>query len=127
MKVHLIRLVDIFVGIPLLKILRIFNNKQSVQGIHPKRILITKFFGVGNLVMMLPSIKALKKQYPQAKITVLTNKANHSYLELVPFVDDILYYNMYTFWGAVSSFFSLITKIRKKRYDLVIDFEQFAR
>lgn len=127
MKVHLIRLVDTMFGIPLLKILKPFNRKRPPHAGHLRKILAVKFFGAGNLIMMLPSLKALKKHHPHAKITVLTNKANQSYLEQVPFIDEVLYYDMYTFLGAVSSFFSLINQIRKRRFDLAIDFEQFAR
>ena len=35
---------------------------------NPKRILAIKFYGLGNMVMVLPAVQALREAYPDAEI-----------------------------------------------------------
>ena len=42
----------------------------------PRRILLVKLWGLGNIVMMLPVIRAVRRCYPDARIEFLTLRGN---------------------------------------------------
>lgn len=58
-----------------------------------KNVLIVLLHGIGDCLMALPAIEALKQQSPAAKITVMTihNPAYHQLLKHVPFIDRLLF------------------------------------
>lgn len=127
MNLSFVRWFDTFVGFPILKILKLFNSKNSQMPKNVHKILISKFFGLGNVVMTLPSVKALRKKYPKAKITYVTNIQNKGVLEYVKDVDEVLYFGMKGFFNSIFSYLRLISYIRKQKFDIAVDFEQFAR
>src|SRR6186713_1084437 len=48
---------------------------------NPKRILAIKFYGLGNMVMVLPAVRALREAHPDAEIDFLTLVENESVLQ----------------------------------------------
>ena len=48
---------------------------------QPRRILAIKFYGLGNIVMLLPVLGALRRAYPDAEIDFLTMGENQALLE----------------------------------------------
>src|SRR3989338_1452929 len=108
-KIHKIidRIVGTILCIPL-SIFRIFNKKG--KGKEIKKILVVRLWAVGETVLTLPMIHAIRKKYPKAKISVLTHKNNKDIFELVKDVDDVVKFR-------VNNFF----KFRK--YDVAIDTE----
>lgn len=61
------RRIDLWIGIPLLKLLSWFTPKaKSLYGDmrlphHPRRVICTKFIGLGSVVLSLPLLKTLKE------------------------------------------------------------------
>ena len=89
---------------------------------NPKRILLIKFWGIGNLVMLTPTIKAIRKKFPNSKIYFLTLSKNKGLLENLNYVDKVLYHEL----GPMDTIriANLVSKYHRK-FDIVIDFEQF--
>lgn len=52
------------------------------------RLLVVKPSGIGNMVMFLPALMAIKKKYPRAIITVMCFKAEGMFIR--DYVDDVL-------------------------------------
>ncbi len=120
MRIKLIKFMDKYFGVMaviLLKFLSLFSRKKPEKDI--KKILIIMFWGIGSNIVVLPSIKALKKKFPKAEIDVLAPEKNM----------DLFYGNKNIknkiFVGL--GLFSLIKTIKKvnKKYDLVFDFEHW--
>ncbi len=126
-----IRWIDSFCGRPLIDLFIVFSKIIKIRDKQPssdqyKKILLIKFWGIGNLVMLLPSAKALKKEYPEAEIDFLTLAENYEPSQVFDFT------RVYTInakkWGKfITTTRKVITRLRKNEYDLIIDFEQFAR
>jgi len=127
MNLDFVRKFDSFVGFPVLKILKLFNDKHKKAPEKINKIILTKFFGLGNLVMTLPCVVALRKKYPNAKIVYLTNIQNKGLLENVEEIDEVIYFNMKGLFNSIRSYFEIISKLRKEKFDVALDFEQFAR
>ncbi len=130
MNWKLVRWIDIYIGIPLVyliflikKIFRFSNLPSEVY----KNILFIKFWGIGNIIMILPTASALKKKYEKVNIDLLTLTSNKDASRSAG-----IFRNIYTIDTAHIIKF-LITSIKtfkvliKRDYDVIVDFEQFAR
>ncbi|MBU0957484.1 MAG: lipopolysaccharide heptosyltransferase II [Nanoarchaeota archaeon] len=126
MEMDIIRKIDRNVGIPLCYLLGFFNGKAK-KDTKVKKILMIKFSGFGNIVLALPSIRAVKKKYPNSKIVFLTHTINKSIIEKDPVVDKIITFDVNDMKETLKDIFKLISKLRKERFDVVLDFEQFSR
>ena len=67
--------IDTYIGSLLCILASPFTPRAQDIG-TPKRILIVKLWAVGESILVLPFIHALKKQYPQAEIDVFTRARN---------------------------------------------------
>lgn len=70
-------------------------------------------------MMTTPAVRALKKRFPQAKITFLTEPPADEIFRHNPYIDEILLHNRR--WGLKDSLI-FIRKLRRGQFDLVIDF-----
>jgi len=79
---------------------------------------------VGDAVMTLPALEAVRENFPSASITVLARPWVAPVFENHPAVNNILIYNRHTgIKKNISEFFHLAGIIRKNRYDLAILFQ----
>ena len=102
------------------------SPREDLVG-EPERILLIKFWGLGNLVMMLPVFRALRRRYPRARIELLTLQQNRDLLEGVEDLDEILPVDDSSLFSVLRTYLDALFTVRGRRPDLVVDFEQFAR
>lgn len=94
-----------------------FAERVSSQGIHVASILLIRPGGIGDAVLLIPVVHALKEKYPAAMITILAENRNSAVFALCTGVDQVLRYDRP---------FELLTATRGT-YDVVIDTEQWHR
>lgn len=80
--------------------------------ISPKRILIVRLWAMGEALLVLPMVEALRKRYPDAKIDVLATKRVEKVFENIPFINNILLFGP----KCLGRFHS---------YDLIVDTEPY--
>ena len=56
----------------------------------PKKILMINFGGIGDEILFLPAISSLKKEYPNAKITLVLEPRSKSVKDLSNLIDDVI-------------------------------------
>lgn len=61
-----------------------------------KRIVLSRFGGLGDMVMMSPLLKGIKELYPDTKLTVVGNTNARQLMEAYPFVDEYLTFDKTT-------------------------------
>jgi len=83
----------------------------------PKRILIIRPGGIGDMLLLLPALSAISKTFPSAKLDIVCEQRNINVVELAQIESCCLPYdrNPVTF----------ITRLLKTEYDIAIDSEQF--
>ena len=89
-------------------------KKVKFDKIH--KILVIKPAAIGDVLLSTPVMENLRYRFPDAEINFLTQKYCKEALTGNPFISRILTYNLE--WD--SGWF-IIKKIRKQRYDMVID------
>lgn len=93
---------------------------------NPQNILINNFGQIGDVILSLPALKAVREKFPQAKITVLVGKSAAQILEIADFVDErivvdrvkLLHSNpAWSIWQILK----IMADVRRRRFDFVID------
>lgn len=98
-----------------------------------KNILIIKPSSLGDIVLALPALTALRKSFPDAKISWLIRPEFAPLLENHPHLNEIIHFDR-KFLGkawfhpsASGSLISLIKRLRRAEFDTVIDFQGLFR
>lgn len=132
MNWKIIRIIDAFIGIPLVyaalfvkRLLRSPGRAPSVTTY--KRILLVKFWGIGNIFMMLPAVNALRRCYADAEIDLLTLKTNLDAADYTKVFSRVHAIETKGYGRFAFTTVSMLRAVRERHYDLIIDFEQFAR
>lgn len=114
-RIELMKRLDAVVGIPVCSLLPRAGGNNRMRDVG--RMLVIRPGGIGDAVLLAPAIEALKKKYPQAKLTVLAEKRNAGIFALIPGVDQVLRYD------APREFLAAF----HLKPDVVIDTEQYHR
>ena len=83
------------------------------------KFLLIQLRRIGDVLMTTPSIRILRESFPEAKLTFLTENPSDQVLRENPFLDEIILYNKSR--SMIQSIYFL-QKIRKRKFDCVIDF-----
>ncbi len=84
-----------------------------------KKILFINFGGLGDEILFLPTILSVRKQFPDADITLALERRSRGIVSLTDVINHTLYANIK---GKRKYFelFKLLIKIWRKRFDIVI-------
>src|SRR5690242_73150 len=91
-----------------------------------KNILIVKLSAIGDVIHALPVAHALKKQYPEARITWVVEKAAYEILTDNPDIDEIILFDKPRFRslaGLFSNGYKFSRELRSRNFDVVIDLQ----
>jgi ADP-heptose:LPS heptosyltransferase len=81
------------------------------------RILLVRMERIGDVLVSIPVLRALRRKYPEGRIDLLVSRANLAVREAVAqFVDHVWCYEKTT-----KSAMGLLRSIRQTRYDVVVD------
>ncbi len=98
-----------------------------------KNILITKPSSLGDIVLALPALRALRLSFPEAKISWLVRPEFAPLLENHPHLDEIVTFDRKLLgkaWflpRAFGALMSLISKLRQSKFDVIFDFQGLFR
>ena len=98
-----------------------------------KNILITKPSSLGDIVLALPALTALHKSFPEAKISWLVRPEFTQLLENHPHLTEIIVFERKLLgkaWfhsGAFGALASLVRRLRRSKFDIVLDFQGLFR
>ena len=126
---RIIKGLDFLIGSIMLNLLSsvkiIKSNRRS------KKILLIKFGNVGDAVISIPAIRAIRNSFPKHEITMLTSNRTGGIYEQCAYIDRIINADIVESKSSklFSTFFgisNLIKKIKKEKFGIVIDFETYS-
>ena len=81
-------------------------------------ILIIKFKHIGDILLSVPTIKAIKQTFPKANISYLLNSETAPMIQGLPIVDEVIQFDR-----SLGLFYqmTLLAKLRRKRFDMTVD------
>lgn len=86
-----------------------------------KNILIIKLSAPGDVILSVPSFRAIRKKFQNAKIFLLTTKTAKELVERCPYIDRIIL--MENAKNNLGSILKTSRKLRRYRFDLVVDLQ----
>lgn len=98
-----------------------------------KNILIIKPSSLGDIVLALPALSALRRNFPKCRISWLVRPEFSPLIENHPHLDDIIFFDRKLLgkaWRSPTAFGALILLIRRlraKHFDMVIDLQGLFR
>lgn len=113
-----IKVVDFLAGRPLCLLLGLASRfrKREVREGDPSRILVIRPGGIGDAVLFIPMLQALRRNWPRAEIVLLMERRNSGVIEGTGLADQVLRYD-----NPVRG----LGRALRLRFDLVIDTEQY--
>jgi lipopolysaccharide heptosyltransferase I len=98
-----------------------------------KNILIIKPSSLGDIVMALPTLSALRRSFPNARISWFVRPEFEPILKNHPHLTDIILFDRrflgkaWYNWRAFASLLSLIRQLRRGKFDAVFDLQGLFR
>jgi len=89
-----------------------------MHDLTPQKILILRTDRMGDVILSTPVATALKRRYPEARITFLVQEYTAPLLEGHPDIDDVLVYSS-TFQGR-RGLFRLIRELRQRQFGMAL-------
>ena len=89
-----------------------------------KNILVIQTAFIGDAILASSLLEKLHAYFPAAHISILVRKGNESIYEAHPFLKEILIWNKKE--NKIRHLFQLLSRIRKNKYDCVINCHRFA-
>src|SRR5687767_11623036 len=90
-----------------------------VQANEIKRVVVRGTNWVGDSVMTVPALRALRRVLPDAKITLMVRSSAKDIFADVDFVDEVLIYERRNAWSVVPQ----IKEWRRREFDLAVLFQ----
>ncbi len=126
-------MIDLYAGLAIClfleayeKIRRLYANSASPPS-DIKKILITKYLGMGSILLATPMLRALRTKFPLARIVFLTFDSNARFTRQIPLIDEVISIRTSSFYIFALDLIKNLFKIRKEKFDVVFDLEFFAR
>ena len=89
------------------------------------RILLALLLPIGDTLFATPAIHALRRRYPDARMTALVYPTNKGILDNNPDIDDFLLWPTRQSTRNTLNFPRLIRKVRRTRYDQSVEFASY--
>ena len=94
------------------------------------RILVIRYGRLGDLVLLIPALRALRQRFPAAHISALVDRRYAAVPEMCSAVDRVIASDRIgmrdsPWWSGALSALRSAQELRKARYHLVIDFHGF--
>lgn len=105
-----------------------FTKKKSLDLNKFKKIGVIRLSAIGDVVLTLPAVSAIKKSFPHLHLTYITEPPINEILECSPYIDKIITLNFrkwkenilkFSTWGEI---ISSIKELKSEKLDLVINF-----
>lgn len=135
MKFSFMRFVDEKIGMFLCsflgKMVQLKNllapSNREIKPEDVKKILCQKYFGMGSILNAIPLIRALREQYPNAKIIFLTLESNREIIRECKIADEVLTISLDSLIPFIRQVGGKIFYLMYHKIDISIDLEFFSK
>ena len=132
MNITRMRHIDYFLGGALCLLLdvverlrRLFPGRSLRK--EPRTVVVTKYLGMGSILLATPALNSLKKCYPSCRIILLTFDGNAAFARRISLFDDVLSIRTSSLTRFALDTIKNLLAVRKMRPDYLLDLEFFAR
>jgi heptosyltransferase III len=96
----------------------------------PRNILVIDFGQLGDVVMSLPALQAIRERFPYAQITVAVGKPGGELIHLSGYANEILEVDRVSLRDgptliSIGRIIKLVSSVRKLKFDFVVDLHSY--
>lgn len=88
----------------------------------PARVLVKAVNWLGDLVMSLPALRAVRRAFPEARLSVLIRAELASFFDGSTWLDEVISYRLGRSLAGLADRRHVVAEIRSRRFDLAILF-----
>ena len=88
----------------------------------PERVLVKEVNWLGDVVMSLPALKAVRRALPQAHLAVLVKRELASFFDGAHWIDEVIAYTVARGMRGLADRYGIVAQIRSRRFDVAILF-----
>jgi ADP-heptose:LPS heptosyltransferase len=117
-------------GCIVLDVVEFLIGRLRHRPISPERVrvvLITKYLGMGSIILAAPMIGKVRALYPAARVLFLTFRENRELAEMLGLFDEVMVVDSKRLWRLVIDTLAALWRLWRARVDVVCDLEFFAR
>ncbi|MEA3306037.1 MAG: lipopolysaccharide heptosyltransferase II, partial [Candidatus Omnitrophota bacterium] len=93
------------------------------EALNLKKILVIKISALGDVILSIPSLKALRKKFPGAVIKVLTGLPSADVFRGCPYINESIIYGRESKGSRIKGFTKLASRLRREDFDIVVDLQ----
>lgn len=98
---------------------------------NPRNILVIDFGQLGDVVMSLPALRAIRERFPDARITVAAGKPGADVVDMSGYADEIIAVDRVALRDgfkplSVLRIFQVVRDVRRRHFDFVIDLHSLS-
>jgi len=91
------------------------------------RFLIVRFGSIGNTLVSIPAVRAIKKHYPDSFIAMIVSPGVNELISGLKWIDEQIVYDMNGVHKKLPDYLRFIYGLRKRHFDTAIMFKRFLR
>jgi len=88
-----------------------------------KNILVIKFGAIGDVILVVPSLRILRNSFPDARINVLVGAEAKHILKNCPYIDELILYDRKGRDRGLKGLLKTSGILRRKNFDMSVDFQ----
>jgi len=90
---------------------------------HKKRILVIKIGAIGDVILAIPSLRAIRNNFPDAYISVIVGSSSRHVLKKCPYIDDVIFYDRKDHEKGIKGLLKMGAIVRRKAFEVSLDFQ----
>ena len=99
--------------------------------LNPRNILVINFGQLGDVVLSLPALQALRERFPHAKITAMVGKPSKPIIEMSGTANAVIGVDRVALRDgaklvSIGKIIKLVRDVRKSKFDLIVDLHSYA-
>jgi heptosyltransferase-2 len=97
--------------------------KVYEEACKKKNILVIKFGAIGDVILIVPSLRLLRNNFPDAHISVLIGPESKHILKNCPYIDELILYDGKGRDKGLKGLLKISGILRRGNFDMSIDFQ----
>lgn len=85
-------------------------------------ILVIKISAIGDVILSIPSLAAIRRHFPKSKIAMLVGSESREVVSNCPYVDEIIVFKQ-SHKKRIRNTFKMAKELRRENFDIVIDLQ----
>ena len=121
------KILDRHIGSLLCFLLGGFQSRAAVRHRDPQRVLLIQLSAIGDTILTIPTIRAIRGRFPDAHLAMVASSINLQYLEGCPYIDQYIPCRLEELMKSPRKLIAFIMALRHQKFDWGIDFEHWPR